>query len=278
MLVPCFTASGYGDRMIDLFLFSIISEIYNESVDIVWKSYEGNGIEVPSWRFLDTELDNFLSMFKLPETLQLHKSPVFSRHMFNEYFGGCVSPYRLYSRMNFNISEEMYNKLIDHLKSQFSLHIPLYNQESPYTVLHLRRSDKVRSNHTDEFMIHNSELEHLDNETKLAIQSSEYKTFYIASDDPLCKQDYIQYIRSLGYTVIEPENQYNLLSSYFDTWMMFSSSCILVSMRYSNFSLFPALFKNIPLVTVLPPDRYIELGFHHHVNIRYFKDKQCSSS
>jgi hypothetical protein len=278
MYVNNFTLSGYGDRMIDLFLFSIISILFNETVHIYWETFRQSYHSLPSWRSKDTTLTNFLSMFKLPCSLQLHDT-IFrcTDKPFQHYFGGTVSPHKLYSILNLNVDSVIYNSIVNDLKQQFSLKVPFYSPETPYTVIHLRRSDKVRSKDVDEGMIHQKELEELDIETKKAIQSLGFKTFYIASDDPVCKQEYTNYITSLGYTVIQPENKHNLLESYFDTWMMFSSSAIIVSMRYSNFSLFPALIRNIPLYTVLPPDRYYELGFHHHVNITYYKNIQLDN-
>lgn len=272
MFVPNFTLSGYGDRMIDLFLLSILSSIYKEPVDIVWEEFNYNAHKqtTPEWRSKDTNLKTFLSFFKLPVSLRLYpyhpRRPYANEIVITRYFGGTISPYAFLNKI------QMPNVQIEDLKKEFSLQVPLYTPPTPYAVLHLRRSDKVRQTNTDEGMIHQSELDFLDQETKVAIRTCGFRTFYIASDEINCKKEYTDFLISQGYEVLEPPNIHNLLPSYFDTWMMFSSSLIVVSMRYSNFSLFPALFRNIPLYTVLPPDRYYDIGFQHHVNITYYKD------
>lgn len=256
--------------MIDLFLLSILSSIYKEPVDIIWEEFDYNAHskQAPEWRSKDTNLEAFLSFFKLPASLRLHRSyrPRGHTILIKQYFGGTVSPHALLNKI------QMPNVQVEDLKKEFSLQVPLYTPPNPYAVLHLRRSDKVRQIDIDEGMIHQSELDFLDQETKLAIRSCGFRTFYIASDDIKCKNEYTDFLTSRGYEVLDPPNIHNLLPSYFDTWMMFSSSLIVVSMRYSNFSLFPALFRNIPLCTVLPPDRYYEIGFQHHANITYYKD------
>lgn len=187
-----------------------------------------------------------------------------------------MSPSRFYERFVTECSPDIWAKTVKQVKSELDLHVPKYVSDTPYAVVHLRRTDKLRG--ADDYQLHRKDLEMLNQETFAAIRSSGFTNFYIATDDPSSRSEYVSYIESIGGHVIQPANIHNLLPSYFDTWMMRSSSFVIVSMRYSTFSLLPSLWWDVPLCTILPNASYFELGFDKDAPIRYFKDIQSSSS
>jgi len=268
-----FCKSGYGDRMIDLFIFSIYSKLMRESVHIHWVPFRGfDFTDIPQWRYIDTLRENFLNFFKLPETIQLEDNPIQSEKHFDEYLGGLTSPYNFYQRyFQGRLPLEFFNFVVQETKKEFGIHIPDFVFEKPYIVVHLRRTDKLRG--VCETQINrNSEdsIENLDKKTKQRILEAKekgYQHFYIASDSVETKQEYTDYIKSLGLTVIQPENKYNLIESYYDTWIMKSSSIILVSTKYSTYSLSCALIYDKPLLNVLTEEVYRKYNYDKHVNL-----------
>jgi len=284
LVVPIFTLSGYGDRMNDLICLSTYARVKNMKLYIQWQDFKGVGDfhDIPSWRFEDTKLSNFLNFFRLPEGVTINYSTIpHPTHVFHDYLGGTKSPRVFYNEIvskNTNISLEKWETTLRHVKSEFGFKVKRYIPESPYAVVHLRRTDKLRG--VCKTMIVKDELEFLNQETFAAIEvakKSGISNFYIATDDPDAKNEYITFIESLGCKVINPPNIHNLLPSYFDTWMMRSSSLVIASMRYSTFSLFPCLLLDIPLWTVLPDSLYSTYEFDKNAPITYYKNVQLGN-
>jgi hypothetical protein len=271
--VPNFCKSGFGDRMIDLFALSVYSRIVGDDLRIHWIPFEGMpGIEVPSWRYQDTLLENFLSFFKLPSSIKLELTPSELENTFPNYLGGLTSPQTFYEKfLENNVSLERYNTVVEEVRKEFGFHVPDYVPETPYIFLHLRRTDKLRGVCETQINLDPEDtLAHLDAKTKGRIEEAKAKGhthFYIASDSPETKREYKKFVESLGLTVIQPENTYNLLESYFDSWMMKSASFIMVSTKYSTYSLSTALIYNKPLLNVLSETVYRKYKFENHVNL-----------
>jgi hypothetical protein len=275
IVVPEFTKSGYGDRMNDLLCLMSFARVNGKQLYILWEDYKSpHHSDFPAWRLEDTRIENFTQFFKLPSDVILSYTPfpLEMTNVFPHYIGGIVSPSRFYDTYVTECSREVWEETVAKVKSDLELCVPKYVPDTPYAVVHLRRTDKLRG--ADEYQLHQKDLDTLNQETFAAIRASEYKTFYISTDDPSSSKEYIEYIESLGRIAIQPPNVHNLLPSYFDTWMMRSSSLIIVSMKYSTFSLLPSLWWNIPLWTVLPDASYFELGFGKNAPIHYFKDTE----
>jgi hypothetical protein len=276
--VPNFSESGYGDRVLDLLVLSIYSYSKQKNMTIYWKEFQGmeDYADIPSWRFKDTKLENIQSFFVFPDYITLKSTPIAEdkSETFDKYIGGTTSPHEFLSKyMNNSISTEGYNDIIKNVKSHFGFKIPKYVHSVPYVAIHLRRTDKMRG--VCETQIVKSQLEFLNNETKNAIEraiSKGFFNFFIASDDESSKQEFIDFIQSKNCNIFQPKNIHNLLESYYDTWILSSSSLIIPSMRYSTFSLFPALLFDVPLWYVLEECLYKKLNFHVHCNIQYYKD------
>jgi len=259
LVVTHFTQSGYGDRMLDLLCLVSYSRAVGKNLYIRWQDFPGmeDFKEVPAWRYQDTKLENFTAFFRLPELTQLEYAIIpYPRHEWKPYIGGTRSPTTFYEQFvagKVQISFERWMTIVDQVKTELGFKVSSYVPENPYAIVHLRRTDKLRGVCATQIV--KDELAFLNQETFAAIQTAKdtgITDFYIATDDPSARGEYVTFIESIGGRVIQPENKHGLLSSYFDTWMMRSSSLIIASMRYSTFSLFPSLWWNIPLWTVLP--------------------------
>ena len=259
LVVTNFTLSGYGDRMLDLLCLTAYSRAIGKRLYIRWQDFPGmeDFKDVPAWRYQDTKLENFTGFFRLPDNVQL-KYDIIPRptHEWKVYLGGTRSPRVFYDEFvagKIPVSLERWMDIVDQVKSELGFKVPRYVPEKPYAVVHLRRTDKLRGVCTTQIV--KDELAFLNQETFAAIQTAKdtgIADFYIATDDPSARDEYVAFIESIGCRVIQPENRYGLLSSYFDTWMMRSSSLLIASMRYSTFSMFPSAWWDIPIWTVLP--------------------------
>ncbi len=280
LVVNNFVLSGYGDRMMDLLLLASYARARNMRLYIRWQDFPGmpDYSDIPEWRFQDTRLKNFLSFFRLPSEVQIEYTSVANTaHEWKQYIGGTTSPTVFHERYIagwFPIGLSEWLAIVDEVKSELKLKVTRYVPERPYVTVHLRRTDKLRG--VCETQIVKDELALLNQETFAAIQTAKdsgYTDFYIATDDPSARGEYIAFIESIGCRVIAPANDHKLLSSYFDTWMMKSTSIIIASMRYSTFSLFPSLWWDIPLWTVLPDS----LHSVHKFNATYYKNVQLGN-
>jgi len=283
--INSFTLSGYGDRMLDLLCMISYARIKGKTLYIRWQDFPGmeDYNDIPSWRFEDTKLSNFLNFFNLPTGVTLDYPLVQSAgYVENNYLGGMYSPRKFYdwiiTRENPQLSRDLWDKTVNEVRSELRFKVSDYVPETPYVVIHLRRTDKLRG--VCGTQIVQAELQDLNEKTKEAIVKSielGYTDFYIATDDPSSKEEYIEFLHQHGCTVITPPNVHSLLSSYYDTWMMKSSSLIIASMRYSTFSLFPALWWEIPLWTVFPDSQHFEHLFNLSTSIQYYKNVQLGN-
>jgi hypothetical protein len=268
-----FCRSGYGDRMLDLFVISILTKLYNTTSKIKWIPFEGqNFAEFPSWRFKDTHIENFIKFFKLPSYIELVSNDTNEQTKFNEYLGGVISPSLFYSKyLQNNIDNTLYKEVINNVKNDFSIRVDDYIHNKPYVTVHLRRTDKLKGICVTQINLSSDDtLEILDQKTLQSIEilkEKGYTDFYLASDSYETKSSYTLKLNAMGLTVINPHNKYDLLESYYDTWIMKSSSLIIVSTKYSTYSLFNALLFNIPLHNVLGHSLYDNYKFNEDVTI-----------
>lgn len=279
--IPNFATSGYGDRILGLFFMAILSKIKKKNINIKWVDYKKplqHSEYIKDWRYKDTILKNFLSFFKLPSIISLNYELDPEKEVFrlNKYdtMGGSLSPFLAYTKYKLDevISYDEYTNIVKSVKSEFGFNVSKFSCNEPYVTIHLRRTDKLYLD--DEFPIDCSELE-LNNETKRAIQKAidkGYTTFFLSSDEPSTKQEFIDFIISNNGKIIKPINIHNLIESYYDTWVMSSSTIIIPSVKYSSFSVFPCLLFDIEMWTVFEPCDYKQFGFCEHVKIVNYKN------
>jgi len=277
IIVNNFTQSGNGDRMIDVLLLAVMCKARNSKLYIRWQDFKNPGDcdpdMHPPWRFEDTKLKNVHSFFKFPSFVTIAYDVIsYPKIEFTKYLGGTISPYEFRKQYMADVSESDFNRVMLDVKKDFGLKVDKFQPEVPYVAVHLRRTDKLRG--VCDTMISRDRLEELNQHTRAAIQKAVdigYTSFYVASDDPESKHEFVEYIHSIGCSTIQPENIHELLESYYDIWMISSSSLIIPSMRFSTFSLFPALFFDIPIWSV-NTDMYERTNFTKHCHISNYLD------
>jgi hypothetical protein len=270
--INTFSRSGYGDRILDLFSLSILTKVENTTSKIKWTPVQKVSEYSPSWCLLDTHIESFISFFRLPSYIELVSDNTYEEKQFNNHLGGIMSPSVFYDKYLKNtISYESFTEIANTVKKDFGIKVDDYIHNKPYVTVHLRRTDKLTGNCIHGINLSSDDtLDILDKKTFESIKIAKekgYTDFYLASDSLETKTFYTNKLNEMGLTVIQPLNTYNLIESYYDTWIMKSSSLIIVSTKYSTYSLFVALIFDIPLHNPLGHTLYDNYKFNEHVNI-----------
>lgn len=275
IIVNNFCKSGNGDRLLDLFVLSIYALLEDKNLLIKWEDFNDNDNVKPSYRYIDTKLDYFTKFLKLPSYVTLqYETPIYNNNdiLFDIYLGGEYSPEKFYNTfLDKKYSRSTFEEAVFKVRNNFGLLINNFEYAYKYVTVHLRRTDKLKGNHPASISL--SRLEELDNKTISAIKYANrlgIEHFYIASDCYETKNKYIKILEELSLKVVNPDNTYNLLDSYFDYWIMKSSTFIIVSMKYSTFSLSNALLFNKILWTTIGDSIYEVFNFKNHVNIKNY--------
>lgn len=274
-----FPVSGLGDRIMELYLLCILTKIYNNPVHIVWREFQtGAHKEIVEWRKKDTQLEFFLSFFTIPLGITLStelKLAIPSDTIYIPNQHGYATSINLFFEQTADriLSYSEYIKIVEEVKQSIQLRVPEYQHAVPFCTVHLRRTDKLTAG--DNLSVGFSELDDLNARTKAAILKAKEKgftSFFLASDDPAAQDDYAAFLKQHALERIEPPNTHDLILSYYDIWVMKSSSLIIQSMKFSTFSLFPSVIWNIPLWTVYKDSPVFTEEFDKVAPIRFYDD------
>jgi len=272
LIVTNFCKSGLGDRLLDIFVLSIYAKLEKRDLIIKWEDFNDNDELKPKWRYEDTKLENIVQFFKLPGFIKLqYNDPIINSAdiQFDKYLGGEYSPYKFYNCfLKDKFSINLFEETLHNIKNEYDINQKLNFSNELLCTVHLRRTDKLRGNHFAS--ISESDLEELDyNTIKAIIKAKElgFKYFYLSSDCLETKNRYSKILADLSLEQINPKNNNNIIESYFDYMIMNSSSLLIVSMKYSTFSLSNALLFNKIIWTTIGTTVYNLFGFNEHVNI-----------
>jgi hypothetical protein len=169
--------------------------------------------------------------------------------------------------------------VVSDVKKSIRLRVPDYQHPRPFCTVHLRRTDKISE--TDDLSIKTAEINDLNTRTVAAILKAKEKgitSFFLASDDEATKNAFALFLAEQGLECVQPPNTYNLIESYYDIWVMKSSSLIIQSMMFSTFSLFPCILWDIPLWTVYENSPIFKYKFHEASPISFFQDAALRSA
>lgn len=280
-----FLESGLCDRVLEIFALSIYLSVFQEELTIAWPTFIFDNATYSPWRRYDTNLDTVLSFFKFPSIIHLVSKLDSIQEEYQALphllFGFRTSPSVLHTTYLNGLPKEDYKLIVDKVKDDFKLQLDDYKPDEPYIVLHIRRTDKIVDDvSNDGYRISKSKLENLELETQNAICHAYklgHKTIYVASDDPQKKLEYQSFAQDVGFTILELENTQSIPPSYFDLWVMKSASLIIQSSYYTTFSLVPCVLWDRPLWVVLEDSKVFEYGFAEMSPIQYYKNVQLSS-
>jgi len=255
-------ASGLGDRLINTIFVLTVCRKINSSLYFQWLDFRGSIPIDIKFREQDILLHNVLDKMKFPEDLN-----VFPENFNNfieiknelswDNYTFCIDSsefFNIYGYQFFNSLKKFQKKVLNTAKDfKFKNKIKVPKN---LVSIHIRRSDKVVSNHIqpDCFMIAEDELNRLNNLTIDWIHklSKTYKTFYVCGEQDDSTEWFKQYIIDNGLFLFTPnlERIQRWECTYDDLQIMSQSKIILQSQKNSSFSRLASFIGDNKLINV----------------------------
>jgi hypothetical protein len=251
-------------------------------------------------RYSDYKHENFLKYFELPKNtlIENHKLNILSfpnLSYFDGYIGGVESPITFYEKYvvnddrilnpnspfkknKSNITKEEFVKTFYSVCNSFQPTKKLIEISKinviPDLTIHLRREDKIRLSKFNGELIDYRELNNLNDVTKLAIDSFLEKKpnakLLFCSDNEEEKLKFEKlYIENIIKT---PTFEFDFEQTYYDLYIMSISKNILLSQRYSGFSMFSSFINKNNFVYLLEDGQIIHTKWSELENICHYKD------
>lgn len=279
--------SGIGDRLIDIILVYTYCKYLNcNKLFLHW--YEGdeligNGNDIYSQarikktpnRKYDYLLKNFNKFVELPNDIifvtiyQLNKlaDDKTNNIFFDEYLGVRYTVYEFIKHYEIKDKKTFENMYFENFKKITFKNIPdeiinIFNVDNIITI-HLRRGDKVVNDNGITNNITYYDLENLDNKTEKYITNLIDKNIKvcIVSDEKDKRDEYLNKFKNLLYFDGD-----NVSQTYIDLFCLSKSSEILLSQKFSSFSILACLINCSKLNYIL--DGEIINKFSKYKNIQ----------
>ena len=251
-------------------------------------------------RYSDYKHENFLKYFQLPKnTLIENKKEVLTSisnlSWFDGYIGGVESPITFYENYVANdnvifknnspfkknksdITKEEFIKTFYSVCNSFQPTKKLIDVSQIDTVpdltIHLRREDKIRLSKFNHELIEYSELNDLNESTKLVIDSFLDKNpnanlFFCSDneDEKLIFEN--QYKDNILRT---PKFEFDFEQTYYDLYIMSISKNILLSQRYSGFSMFSSFINKNNFIYLMKDSQIVYTKWSELDNVHYYED------
>jgi len=300
--------SGLCDRLIDFSLMATYAKVNNSKFSSKWKpldtnyndkayfhagdvyenenklSLDSSGIHCKFFkevRYHDYKPENFLKYFTLPENtfIDIDESGLSNLWYYDGYIGGVMSPKIFYDKFDLNgisvddFTQEFYTvchgfkpteKLIEISKVEYI----------PNLTIHLRREDKVRLGDDSKIALDYKELNNIDDLTKKTIDSFLEKKpnskILFCSDD---ESEKLKWEEKYSNNIIKtPKFEFDYEQTYYDIYIMSISDNILLSQRYSGFSMFSSFINKKNFIYLLKDSQIVERKYSELENFYYYKD------
>ena len=266
--------SGIGDRMMDIILMYTFANCFNADLYLNWSDSEkmlmGEKTDINSrlrydktpYRAEDFKFKNFIKYIELPNNINfvsefkiIQLTKIKDTIKFYDYLGMQYSPQQFLDKYQPKLSLKEKKMFYDNLMINFKL-IKFKNISSDIInifannkiiVIHLRRSDKVVVN-PDKAAISVNELENLDSITEKFCNyfiSKGYNNILFVSDETQIKLKYYQKFKTKCNAIII--NVEPVLQTYIDLYCLANASIILLSQKFSAFSLFASCINQTDL-------------------------------
>jgi hypothetical protein len=300
--------SGLCDRLIDFSLLATYARMNNLKFSSRWptiytnyhnKSYyhasennlngENTILDNSSFhckffkevRYDDYKSENFLRYFTLPENtfIDIDESNFKNIIYFNEYIGGMLSPNNFYEKffkntisLN-NFISEFYSLCNEYKPTKKLLDISKI-EYIPNLTIHLRREDKVRLGNIDNVTLDYRELDNINILTEKAIneflQKKPNSKILFCSDDKEEKKIWEEKYKN--NIIITPNFEFEYEQTFYDIYVMSISDNILLSQRYSGFSMFSSFINKKNYIYLLKDGKIIEKEYYKLENFYYYED------
>jgi hypothetical protein len=251
-------------------------------------------------RYSDYKHENFLKYFELPKNtlIENHKLNILSfpnLSYFDGYIGGVESPITFYEKYvvnddrilnpnspfkknKSNITKEEFVKTFYSVCNSFQPTKKLIDVSKvdiiPDLTVHLRREDKVRLSKLNNHEIDYRELNDLNELTKIVVDSFLEKKpnskILFCSDDEKEKLKWENMYKD--YCLKTPLFEFDFEQTYYDMYLMSISKNVLLSQRYSGFSMFSSFIKKNNFVYLLEDSQIVYTKWSELENIYYYKD------
>lgn len=251
-------------------------------------------------RYSDYKHENFLKYFELPKNtlIENYKLNILSfpnLSYFDGYIGGVESPITFYEKYvandnrilndnspfkknKSNITKEEFVRTFYSVCNSFQPTKKLIEISKidviPDLTIHLRREDKIRLSKFNGELIDYRELNDLNDVTKLVIDSflekkPNAKLLFCSDNEEEKLKFENQYIENIIKT---PTFEFDFEQTYYDLYIMSISKNILLSQRYSGFSMFSSFINKNNFVYLLEDGQIIHTKWSELENICHYKD------
>lgn len=253
--VTCTAESGLSDIILDLILFSVYGKIYGyDKVFFQWRPFRNRGgyfqqnkrlIGFDANRVTDRSFESISKYLSLPDNIILYNN---KNSLYDVEYNFC-RPAKHYSPHSF---------FMEHIQTPFSfeefkqIYMEVCSQMfvknldcnlTPDLTVHLRRKDKIVDT-PDCCQISFEEKELLEKKTKKSIDNFISKNnnikIYFASDCKTTKKQYEELYKD-NVLKLETENIHEVQNTYLDLKIMSNSEEILMSCKYTGFSILAAM-------------------------------------
>jgi hypothetical protein len=292
--------SGIGDRLFDLILvYTYAKYIKCNKLYLTWKVNNDDMINNNSiyailrktmtpFREKDYLLENLLNYLILPDDIifvsldEINKLLRDKNNLiFNEYMGVKYSVYdfidKYLSKLTIiqkNIFIESYYENFKKIKFKNipNSMIDIFNNNNIITI-HLRRGDKVVDDNNSSNNIGNKDVETLNMNTEKFINkciSLNYKNICFVSDEEKVKTHFINKFKTICNVITF--NGDEISQTYFDLYCLSHSKKILLSQKFSVFSILASMIGSVDLYYIFDEGKIIDNNFKNYYNIKHYKD------
>lgn len=300
--------SGLCDRLIDFCLLATYARLNNSKFSTKWaplstnygnkayyhaseKSEDGNDLNLDDSgihcklfkevRYNDYKSENFLKYFTLPENtyINLDETGLSNLWYYDEYLGGNQSPRLFHDKFFYNnetlerFVSEFYKVCNEFRPTKKLLDISKIDH-IPNLTIHLRREDKVRLTDDSKIAIDYRELDMINELTEKTInqfltKKPNSKILFCSDDDEEKKKWEEKYPNNVIKT---PQFEFDYEQTYFDIYVMSISDNILLSQRYSGFSMFSSFINKKNFIYLLKDSQIVERKYSELENFYFYDD------
>lgn len=282
------TKSGIGDRLIDILLVLSYSR-YHECDKLLMKwitikqcSNSGHAGKRPKFREVDQRADVMNKYIKLPNDLiitnNFSSKEYKTKIKFRDYLGGIYSKHTFISK--YKLDEKRYLEIYDKVVNDFGFIskklFDIIDKKEKLLAIHLRRTDKVMNSNKDAnsaIGITNKELNELNISTKAIIDifiKNGYNNIAFISDSEEERKHYVSLYKD-KCTVIEVKGDLGSgEQTYIDLYTLIKADTIIMSQRWSNFSMIASILGKNKLVYF--NKEYIDKYKYNSDNYYYYKN------
>jgi hypothetical protein len=300
--------SGLCDRLIDFSLMATYARLNNSKFSSKWVELEKNFGDMSYFhaseknengenlhlddselhcklfkdvRYHDYKSENFLKYFTLPENtyINLDESNLTNLTYYDNYIGGNLSPKLFCDKFKTNgVSVDNFidnfYKLCNEFKPTKKL-IDISKIECiPNLTIHLRREDKVRLTDDNKIALDYRELDTINELTEkninIFLEKNPNSKILFCSDD---ESEKLRWEDKYTNNVIKtPSFEYDYEQTYFDIYIMSISDNILLSQRYSGFSMFASFINKKNFIYLLEDSQIVAKKYSELENFYYYED------